>query len=191
MFTSIIKSIRDIVEDFYKTYGSGCFGVDNITTPEYSGSVIICVSDNIPDDVEKRVIAYYYALGTPAGSVASLVFIICGDKKTSFRMFIDPSYEQHISFLNNILVKKACPVLFVKYSDGVSSVKLVFIDIDREFVNFVKMIRALRDFDSKLATEKSFETAMRIINYVLDNLIEDTVVKMCYEIGERRQQGSN
>jgi|GEM_PF-3933850 len=96
-------------------------------------------------------------------------------------MFIDPSYEQHIIFLNNLLKRKACPVLFVKYSDGVSSVKLVFIDIYREFMNFVKMVHALRDFDTKLGMEKSFETAMRIINYVLDNLIEETVVKMCDE----------
>ncbi|MEM4911187.1 MAG: hypothetical protein QXS31_06075 [Desulfurococcaceae archaeon] len=72
-------------------------------------------------------------------------------------------------------------MLFVKYSDVVSSVKLVFIDLDREFMNFVKMVHALRDFDTKLGMEKSFETAIRIINYVLDNFIEETVVKMWNE----------
>lgn len=54
MFTSIIKSIRNIVENFYKTYGSGCFSIDNIMTSEYNGSAIICVSDYGPDDVEKK-----------------------------------------------------------------------------------------------------------------------------------------
>lgn len=183
MFTSIIKSVRDLIEDFYKTYGSGCFGLSNIVFSDYSGPMIICVSDNMPVvDVRRNIIAYYYALGTPFGSVASLTFIICGEKRMVFRMFLDPSYKPHIDFLENIGMRSIYPILFVKYGDdGINPVGSVFMSIDDEFKYFLNIFRALKDFDDRVGSRKSFDIAVRVINFVLDNLFEESMVKMCVE----------
>jgi len=179
----MVQSIKDLIENFYKTFGSGCFGLSNVTTTEYSGPIIICVSEKMPEiDVARNVLAYYYTLGTPAGSVASLVIIICGETKMSFRMYLDPSYEPHVDFLENLAKRNNYPILFVKYSESeITPMSIVYVNIEEEFRNFLNLFKALRELDEKIGERKSFQTAIRLINFILDNLIEETMVKICEE----------